>query len=89
MADDHFAPLRNAISLSVSYERLAVRRNGVEARLRLQTSISPWRKLWPSIFAMEAIFPAPKACEGDARHRITTTERRKIKGVLLDKDIVN
>jgi hypothetical protein len=38
---------------------------------------------------MEAIFPAPKACEGDARHRITTTERRKIKGVLLDKDIMN
>ncbi len=46
------------------------------SRVRRVSSMSPWRQFWPSIWEMEPMLPAPKACLERVR-RMRVTRRGK------------
>lgn len=49
----------------------------MKATVSSRSSISPCRQLCPSIFEIEAMFPAPKAAAGDAKRTSPTRHTRR------------
>lgn len=82
----HFAPWRKASFASTSYAHGQLQRPGAQCLSppKQRTSMSPWRKFSPSIFEMEAMFPAPNAAAGVAKARNTAKVSSSSSGVLSD-----